>query len=53
MWTTVISVIALILALVANAFIIICGCVISHQSECNDNECKICGTSKDKEPEDK
>lgn len=47
MWTTVISIIALVLALVANAFIIICGCVISHQSECDAEECKICGKSKD------
>ena len=54
MWTTVISIIALVLALVANAVIIATSCIMAHRAECDAEECKICGTSKDKEePEDK
>jgi len=47
MWTTVISIIALVLALVANAVIIATSFIVSHQADCDAEECKICGKSKD------
>ncbi len=47
MWTTVISIIALVLALVANAVIIATSCIVSHQCDCDAEECKICGKEKD------
>lgn len=47
MWTTVISIIALVLALAANTFIIIASYVVKHQKDCDAEECKICGKAKD------
>jgi len=40
MWTTVISIIALVLAIVANAVIIATSCIVSHQCDCDAEEGK-------------